>query len=362
MIHRRTLAFGLVLAGLAAPLAQAQDDFFKGKTVNIVAGFSAGGGYDLNARGVARHMGKHIPGNPSVIVQNMPGAGSLTSVRYLDVHAPKDGTVMTVFNPGLVTQALIAPEKVQRDFRKYSCIGAVTPEFRVCYGFGPKGVKSWDDMMSRKEFVLGSTARGSGNYINGATLREVFHAPIKQILGFPGSAEQRLAIERGELDGDCGSYSSVPIEWIRDGSAHPFVRFTEQRPLEIPESAVFVGSFAKTEEQKQLLDVLDAADGVGRPFIMSKQVPADRIAIIRKAFNETMQDKDFLADMAKQQNPVNPLTGEEATVARLANVVAVAAKARASTSRRCCRREPDAAADTLAPCGKAMSPAKGRLC
>ena len=303
----------LSLAALAAaPAPTRADDFYKGKTFTIVVGFSPGGGYDVNARGLARHLSAHIPGNPGIIVQNMPGAGSLTSVRYLDVTAPKDGTVMTIFNPGLVTQSIIQPEKVQLDFRKYGWVGVITPDFRVCYGYGPNGVKSWDDMMHRKEFVLGSTARGSGNYINGATLREVFHAPIKQILGFPGSAEQRLAIERGELDGDCGSYSSVPIEWIRDGSAHPFVRFTEQRPPEIPESAVYVGTFAKTDEQRQLLDVLDASDEVGRPFIMSKQVPAERVAIIRKAFNETMQDKDFRADMEKQQLPVNPITGEEA--------------------------------------------------
>jgi tripartite-type tricarboxylate transporter receptor subunit TctC len=303
----------LSLAALAAaPASTRADDFYKGKTFTIVVGFSPGGGYDVNARGLARHLSAHIPGNPGIIVQNMPGAGSLTSVRYLDVTAPKDGTVMTIFNPGLVTQSIIQPEKVQLDFRKYGWVGVITPDFRVCYGYGPKGVKSWDDMMHRKEFVLGSTARGSGNYINGATLREVFHAPIKQILGFPGSAEQRLAIERGELDGDCGSYSSVPIEWIRDGSAHPFVRFTEQRPAEIPESAVYIGTFAKTDEQRQLLDVLDASDEVGRPFIMSKQVPAERVAIIRRAFNETMQDKDFRADMEKQQLPVNPITGEEA--------------------------------------------------
>jgi tripartite-type tricarboxylate transporter receptor subunit TctC len=303
----------LSLAALAAaPAPTRADDFYKGKTFTIVVGFSPGGGYDVNARGLARHLSAHIPGNPGIIVQNMPGAGSLTSVRYLDVTAPKDGTVMTIFNPGLVTQSIIQPEKVQLDFRKYGWVGVITPDFRVCYGYGPNGVKSWDDMMHRKEFVLGSTARGSGNYINGATLREVFHAPIKQILGFPGSAEQRLAIERGELDGDCGSYSSVPIEWIRDGSAHPFVRFTEQRPPEIPESAVYVGTFAKTDEQRQLLDVLDASDEVGRPFIMSKQVPAERVAIIRKAFNETMQDKDFRADMEKQQLPVNPITGDEA--------------------------------------------------
>jgi len=323
----------LVLAGLiAAPALARADDFYKGKTFTIVVGFSPGGGYDVNARGLARHLAAHIPGNPSVIVQNMPGAGSLTSVRYLDVTAPKDGTVMTIFNPGLVTQSIVQPDKVQLDFRKYGWIGVVTPDFRVCYGYGANGVKSWDDMMQRKEFVLGSTARGSGNYINGATLREVFHAPIKQILGFPGSAEQRLAIERGELDGDCGSYSSIPPEWIRDKLAHPFVRFSEQRPAELPESAAFVGSFAKTQEQAQILDVLDASDEVGRPFIMSKQVPPERIAIMRKAFNDTMQDKEFLADMEKQQLPVNPLAGEEAEaiVAKMMNAPpAVVARAKA---------------------------------
>jgi tripartite-type tricarboxylate transporter receptor subunit TctC len=321
----------LMLAGLLAAPARA-DDFYKGKTLTIVVGFTPGGGYDANARGLARHLSAHIPGNPNVIVQNMPGAGSLTSVRYLDVTAPKDGTAMTIFNPGLVTQSIVQPDKVQLDFRKYGWIGVVTPDFRVCYGFGPKGVNSWDDMMSRKEFVLGATARGSGNYINGATLREVFRAPIKQILGFPGSAEQRLAIERGELDGDCGSYSSVPVEWLRDGLAHPFVRFTERRLPEIPESAAYIGNFTKTEEQRQILDVLDASDEVGRPFVMSKQVPAERVAIMRKAFNDTMQDKDFLADMAKQQNPVNPLTGEEAEtiVAKMMSAPpAVVAKAKA---------------------------------
>jgi tripartite-type tricarboxylate transporter receptor subunit TctC len=336
MSMARTRCFylrALVLAGLmVAPGLVRADDFYKGKTFTIVVGFSPGGGYDVNARGLARHLAAHIPGTPNIIVQNMPGAGSLTSVRYLDVTAPKDGTAMTIFNPGLVTQSIMQPEKVQLDFRKYGWIGVVTPDFRVCYGFGPKGVKSWDDMMQRKEFVLGSTARGSGNYINGATLREVFHAPIKQILGFPGSAEQRLAIERGELDGDCGSYSSIPVEWIRDGLAHPFVRFTERRLPEIPESAVYIGGFAKTEEQKQILDVLDASDEVGRPFVMSKQVPADRVAIIRKAFNETMQDKDFLADMEKQQLPVNPMTGEaaEAIVAKMMSAPpAIVAKAKA---------------------------------
>ena len=310
---RSALLLPLLAASLVVtnPPARAED-FYKGKAVNITVGFSPGGGYDVNARAVARHLSKHIPGNPNVVVQNMPGAGSVTSVRYLDATAPKDGTVMTVFNPGLITQSVVEPEKVNLDFRKVAWIGVVTSDFRVCYGFGPNGVKSWDDMMKRKEFILGSTAKGSGNYINGATLRKVFNAPVRQILGFPGSAEQRIAIERGELDGDCGSYSSIPVEWVRDGKAHPFVRFTEKRAPEIPESAIFINNFAKTEEQKEILNVLNAADEVGRPFIMSKQVPADRVAIMRKAFSDTMKDPAFLAEMEKQQLPVIPIIGDQA--------------------------------------------------
>ncbi len=316
-----------------APVAQAQsEDYFRGKTISIVVGFTPGGGYDVNARAVARHLGKHIPGNPHVVVQNMPGAGSLTSVRYLDATAPKDGTVITVFNPGLVTQSIVEPDKVQLDFRKVAWVGSVSPDFRVCYGYGPNGVKSWAELMARKEFVLGTTSKGAGSYINGAILRQVFNAPVRQILGFPGSAEQRLATERGELDGDCGSFNSIPVAWVKEGRVHPFVRFTEQRAADIPESAVFIGTFAKTEEQRQLLDVLSAADGIGRPFIMSKQVPAERLALMRKAFMATTQDPAFIADMEKQKLPLGPLTGEtaEATVDKMMNVPPpIVAKAKA---------------------------------
>ncbi|MGB6534719.1 MAG: hypothetical protein WBF58_02020 [Xanthobacteraceae bacterium] len=311
---RAFVAVLLLLMALGAPDRPARaQDFYKGKTFTIVVGFSPAGGYDNYARVLARYIGKHIPGNPTVIVQNMPGAGSLTSVRYLDLTAPKDGTVMTIFNPGLVTQSLVQPDRVRLDFRKFSWVGVVTPDFRICYGYGPNGIKSWDELMhGGKQFIIGSTGKGSGNYINGATLRIVFHAPVKQVLGFPGSAEQRLAIEQGELDGDCGSYSSIPSDWVKKGQDHPFVRFIAKRPPEIPQSAAFIGSFASSDEQRQLLRVLDGGDEVGRPFVMSKQVPADRLAILRKAFDDTMKDPGFLADMSKEQLPVHPMTGQEA--------------------------------------------------
>jgi tripartite-type tricarboxylate transporter receptor subunit TctC len=314
MFRKRACILVCALLGLAALVLPAQaDDYFKGKTFTIVVGFSPAGGYDNYARVLARYIGKYIPGHPTVIVQNMPGAGSLTSVRYLDYTAPKDGTAMTIFNPGLVTQSIVDPDRVHLDFRKFSWVGVVTPDYRVCYGYGPKGITSWDQLMhGGKQFIIGSTGKGSGNYINGAILRAVFHAPVKQVLGFPGSAEQRLAIEQGELDGDCGSYSSIPVDWIKKGLAHSFVRFIKDRPSEIPESATFIGSLATSDEQRQLLRLLSGGDEVGRPFIMSKQVPADHLAIVRKAFDDTMKDPAFLADMAKQEMPVHPITGQDA--------------------------------------------------
>ena len=214
-------------AGLAAP-AHAQADFYKGKTVTIIVGFTPAGGYDINGRAVARHIGKHIPGNPNVIVQNAPGAGSLSAVRNLDATLARDGTAIVTFNPGLVTQSIVQPETVKVDFRNLAWVGVVAADYRVCYGFGPEGVKTWDEMMSRKAFILGSTGKGAGNYINGAMLRQVFNAPVRQILGFPGSAEQRIAIERGELDGDCGAYASIPIAWVNEKKVHPFVRFSAE--------------------------------------------------------------------------------------------------------------------------------------
>src|SRR4029077_10106045 len=311
----KSRAFGLSMLLLAAlafvPQARA-DDFYKGKLFTIVVGFSPAGGYDNYARVLSRYIGNHIPGNPTVIVQNMPGAGSLTSVRYLNLTAAKDGTVMVIFNPGMVTQSIIQPEKVNLDFRRYAWVGVVTPDYRVCYGYGDKGPKTWDEMMHRKEFILGSTGKSSGNYINGATLREVFHAPVKQIMGYPGSAEQRLAIEQGALDGDCGSYSTIPLKWIDKNLPPPFVHSPRQRVDEVPESAVYIGGFAKGDEQQKLLDLLNGGDEVGRPFIMSKDVPADHLAIIRKAFDDTMKDPAYLAEMEKQQLPVHPLTGEAA--------------------------------------------------
>jgi len=304
---------GLACAALiVAPALARAADFYKGKTVTILVGFSPGGGYDAYARAVARRIGVHIPGHPNVVVQNLPGAGSLTAVRSLDATQPTDGTVMAMFNPGLITQSIVEPAKVQFDFSKLAWVGIMTPDFRVCYGFGPKGIKSWSQLMHGGRLILGSTGKGAADYIDGATLRDVFHAPVKQVLGFPGSAQQRIAIEQGELTGDCGSLSSIPIEWLRDHKAHPFVRFSKQRPSDMTRKAAFIGSFAKTDDQKKLLNFLDAANEVGRSLAMSSKAPAARVAILRKAFVDTMKDPAFVADMKKERLPLHPLPAEDA--------------------------------------------------
>lgn len=315
MISRGTMigaaAAAVSLAGAYAAHAQSPADFYKGKTVNLVVGFSPGGGYDQYARLLARHIGKYTPGNPNYVVQNAPGAGSLTAVRRVESNLPKDGTAIVTFNPALITEGITEPERTKFNFTDVAYIGSITRDFRVCYMWGDKGPKTWDDVMKAKELNFGGTAKGTGSYVNGAILRNVFGANIKHILGFPGSAEQRLAIERGELDGDCGSYSSIPDDWIREKKVNFFVMFSPIKTPDMPDMP-FVSTFAKTDEQKAVLKILTAAGELGRPYIVSQSVPADRIAALRKAFDETMKDKTFLAEGKKEGLPIYPVDGQEA--------------------------------------------------
>jgi tripartite-type tricarboxylate transporter receptor subunit TctC len=306
------ISLALVLASTASQRAAAQDGFYRGKTVTIVVGYSAGGGYDQYARLVARHLGRHIPGQPNVIVQNMPGAASMTSVRHLDANAAKDGTVITAFDPGLVLETIAAPETYKVRFSDYQWIGTLLRDIRICYASTASGIKTWDDMMKRKEFLIGNTARGSNAYVNGAILRKVFFAPVRQISGYPGSNEQRLALERGELEGNCGSWTAIPQDWIVNHKINALVRFSPKRPSDMPASVPFVNELASSQQQKDLLDVLNGSGELGRPFIVAKQVPAERVRILRAALEATIKDETFLAEAQKQNLLLDPVSGEEA--------------------------------------------------
>ncbi len=264
---------------------------------------------------VARHIGKYIPGKPVVIVQNMPGASSMKAIRYLDAGAPMDGTVMTIFNPGLIAQALTEPNKVKVDFTKLHFVGSVSSDIRLCYFWGKTGIRNWDDMLKRPQIVMGATATGSSAYLNGALLRNMFGAKIKHVLGYPGSAEQRIAIERGELDGDCGAWGSTPANWIHEKKINMIVRFSRASAPDMPEMP-YILDMAKTNEQKQILNLVLAPSEIGRPFVMSAETPAGKLAVMRTAFMETVKDKAFLAEAEKgKREVIGPLDGEAAEAA-----------------------------------------------
>jgi tripartite-type tricarboxylate transporter receptor subunit TctC len=242
----------------------------------------------------------------------MPGAASMTSVRHLDANAAKDGTVITAFDPGLVLETIAAPETHKVKFSDYQWIGTLLRDIRICYASVASGVRTWDEMMKRKEFLIGNTARGSNAYVNGAILRKVFFAPVRQISGYPGSNEQRLALERGELEGNCGSWTAIPQDWIVNHRINALVRFSPKRPADMPASVPFVNDLASTQEQKNLLDILNGSGELGRPFIVAKQVPADRVKALRAAFDAMIKDEAFLGEAQKQNLLLDPVSGEEA--------------------------------------------------
>jgi tripartite-type tricarboxylate transporter receptor subunit TctC len=307
------LAVVLAMAASAGACrnAVAQDSsFYAGKTVTLVVGYSAGGGYDQYARLLARHFGRHIPGNPNVLVQNMPGAASFTAVRSLSAAA-KDGTAITMFDPGLILESLSTPERFGVKFADYQWLGGMSREVTICYAWHATGIKTWDDMMKRKEFLVGLTAKGSAVYANGAALRRIFNAPVRQIPGYPGSNEQRLAVERGELEGACASWSAIPQEWIAAGKINVLARFAPQRPADMPASAPYVNDLATTQVQKDVLDVLNAPGQLGRPIIAAKEVPRARMQVLISAFAKTLKDPALLAEAQKQSLPIELFSAAE---------------------------------------------------
>jgi tripartite-type tricarboxylate transporter receptor subunit TctC len=300
------------ITGTAPGAAQDPAAFYRGKTVRIVVGFSSGGGYDVYARVLARHIGRYIPGNPVIVVQNMPGAASLKSVQYLTTGAPADGTLVTTFNPGLITQSLTAPDKVGGvSFLDYAWVGNVSEDFRVCYTWNGTGIKSFQELLARPKVNFGNTGVGTSAYIDNRILSELFGVKVNMVKGYPGSADKRIAIERGELDGDCGSWTSMPDDWLRDRKITVHIRFSRTLVPGMPPSAAAARDLLTDPRKRDIFNLLTASAVVGRPYIAPKGVPADRLAALRAAFDATMKDPEFLADSEKQHLAVTPMTGAE---------------------------------------------------
>lgn len=300
-----------LLLGAAVPSAQAQD-FYAGKTISFAVGFTAGGGNDLNARLLARHMGRFIPGTPTIIVQNMPGAASAKPVMYLDQGAPRDGTVIATFGNGIILLSLLDSEKMKIDLSKVAWIGSITREDGVCFSWHAAGINNWSDLLNKsKRFNVGVSAPGSNVYNATAILKNMFNTNAHIIMGYPGSSEKRIAIERGELDGDCGSWTSVPQDWLRDNKIVPLVRFSSQATPGMP-AMPYILDYVTNDKDKKILDFLLASGEVGRPYVASLAVPSDRLKLLRAAFDSTMIDPAFLAEAKKLDMPISPVPGVEA--------------------------------------------------
>ncbi len=304
-------AFALA-ATIAVASGPAHADFYAGKTVRIVVGSSAGGGYDTYARAIAPFLTEHLPGKPTVIVQNMPGGGGMTAVIHLDANAPKDGTVISLFNAGAITDMASNPEKAKVDLTKMAWIGSATRSFRACYLWGGTGIKTWQGLDRSRQITLGATGINSGSYNDAAILKNLLGQNVKIIAGYPGRTEVQLAVERGEVDGECGTTEALPEHWAREKKINIVLRMSEAQTPEIPADVPWIGSFVKSPEDLQVLKLLIAANELGRPFVASRQVPAAQIETLRTAFDAAMRDPNYLALAAKRQLTVSPVNGREA--------------------------------------------------
>ncbi|MGH6769252.1 MAG: Bug family tripartite tricarboxylate transporter substrate binding protein [Xanthobacteraceae bacterium] len=318
---------------LASPAA-AQTDFYAGKTLKIIVGLPPGGGADAYARLVQRNIGRHIPGAPAIVAQNMPGAGSLRAVMALN-SSDTDGTAMVHFSSGLLTQAITAPDRVKVDFKSYAWIGNVSEDVRVCYLRSSLGVRTFADMLAHKGVIFAGSAAGTAGNANIAMLRHLFGVPLKIVQGYAGSAAKRLAIERGEVDGDCGGWTSVPAAWLREKKINVMVRLSPTLVAGMDKAVPFGGDLVKNADERKIYDFLVAPERLGRLFMVAGAVPADRVAILRKAFDAMVADPAFLADAKKAKLLVTPMTGQDVArqVAALhATPAALIAKAKAIVS------------------------------
>jgi tripartite-type tricarboxylate transporter receptor subunit TctC len=301
------IAFLSAVVAAAIPAPAAYADVSK---VIITVGFPPGGGNDLYARLLARHLKKHLPGDASVLVRNLPGSGSLKAVQSLQIESRDEINVVT-FNYGLITESQVKPDRIMLRFTDAAWVGSMTTVLPLCFAWHTTGVKSWADVMKKPRFAVGAPAIGSSNYIYGAILKNILKGPIQIVTGYAGSAQERIAIERGELDGGCGALSSLPPHWIEQKLIVPLLTFSPDDPdlVKAGIKVAFVRDMVSAPEDKQLLDMFIRPAILGRPFIMSNKVDPKDQAILRAAFDATMKDPDLLADAKKLGLPIEPISG-----------------------------------------------------
>jgi tripartite-type tricarboxylate transporter receptor subunit TctC len=306
----------------SAGAASADQDFYKVKNIRIIVGFAAGGGFDAYARAIARHLGRHIPGNPTIIVDNMAGAGSRIAANFL-FKASADGLLVGNFIGSLVLQQIMGDKTVEFDGRRFEWIGAPVQDETVCAITKASGIHSLDDWFAAKKPVkLGGEAPGANDSDVPRVLKAALGLPIQLIEGFKGTANIRIAAEAGEVDGGCWTWASIRTTWskgLESGLVKAIIQVNPQKADDIPNVPNAI-DYAKTPEARVLIDSgVHAPSAILRAYALPPGTPRDRVTMMRNAFNATMKDPEFLAEMKKSKLEINPLSGAEvdATVKKL---------------------------------------------
>jgi tripartite-type tricarboxylate transporter receptor subunit TctC len=302
---------------IAAAPAQAQSKFYEGKTVRIVVGFSAGGGYDTYSRVIARHIGRHIPGKPTVIVENMPGAGSLIAGNYLWKIAKPDGLTLGNFAGGLILAQVLGQPGVEFDARKFTWVGVPARETCACALTKASGIGSVEAWMASKTPVkLGGTGVGASTDDVPRILAATLGLPIQLVRGYKGTAEIRLAAESGEVAGGCWQWESIKSTWrqgLESGEVAIMLQVTGKALPDLAKVPI-TSALAKTDEARQIINAgIVIPSEIGRIYALPPSTPADRVQILRTAWVDTMRDPEFVADAKRSKLEIDPLNGEDVT-------------------------------------------------
>ena len=307
------LAFAPIAFAAPFALAQSPADFYKGRNIDLYIGYSVGGAYDLYARVIARHLGKHIPGNPTIVPKNMEGAGSLRLANWIYNVGPKDGTALATIGRGTAFDPLLGSKGAQFRADRFTWIGSANNEVSVCVAWKGSGVTRFEDVLT-KELIVGGTGQAADTDQFPRILNGVLGAKFKIVSGYPGGNDVTLAMERGEVKGRCGwSWSSVLAthkRWIDDKSITVLAQLSLNKHPDLPDVPLIM-DFAKGEDQQQIFKLIFARQVMGRPYLAPPGVPADRADALRKAFMDTMRDPEFLAEAEKSQLEITPVAGAE---------------------------------------------------
>jgi tripartite-type tricarboxylate transporter receptor subunit TctC len=317
MWRRLSIIAGISIALSGGALAQdSAEQFFRGRQINLVVGSSTGGGYDIYARLLARHLSKYVPGNPTVLVTNMPGAASNTAAAHIYNVAPKDGTVIGALQTAAVLDPLFGDAaRAKHDASKFIYLGSATIDYYVCIARADAEVKSFKDLLTR-ELIIGASQPGTSTRDFPALLNSMAGTRFRIVSGYPGTREITLAIEKDEVQGLCGfSWSSLSAQkpdWLKTG----FIRVLAQEhdkghPAVNRMGVPLTVDFAKSPANRRIMELIYSSETFGRPYLLPPGVPADRVALLRKAFMAALQDKELAAEAQKIGLDLDPISGEE---------------------------------------------------